>query len=1084
MSSTSNAQDLLVNVFRPTYRWDPTTGFTPSLVVSNVTEVITDSIITGKLAVSDSNANTYIGCNAGPPPANLTTRENTAIGYSAMSGASNSSNNVAIGTSNFDGLTNSTSNVGIGAETYITGSGQKNILLGANLTLGDGSGNILIGTDLSVGSVSNRFQLGRILYGNLAAGYVGINTSNPEAPLDISGEVIFRNKVGLQKLNPVYTLDVAGTAYADKWLANGFGFPSFVNYAFCNAPDTGMYLDGPGADLGFAKSGTRVMTLNSTKSIIYGDLDVCGTVTSSGGSASFLAAAGTASEPAYSFSGASNLGFYRTTDASGTAIGIAIGGSNRLVVGSNKMTMLGNLDVCGTFSAVSGGGGGTIASNGIATAPSFTFSNDASSGVYLQSVSNLGFATAGVNRMSILNTGDVSAERLVVSTYLRNTTGGTRTLDISGGNISNSGTTTSTNALISGYLRNALTPSTLDISGGNISNSGSTRSGSFVGGASASNQIGGVTLSNNAVTTPTNATNSIGGLTLTNGIINGIFSNASTTNNFIGGVQMWDGAVIAPNGYVLANGGLEEQPSFTFSNAEGTGLYQAQDASYGTGALAIAVNQSPRVVVMSNKTFIYGDLDVCGTFNAASGGGGGGGGGGTVASNGSAAAPSFTFSNDSTTGMYLSETGVLGLSTDGVQRVTINAEGVSSSVFTGTNPGGYNVIGGVLLSNYGVNAGGSNSIGGVMLWEGVLSNAADTINSIGGVTLSNGTVIGTFSNDVTQSNSIGGVTLYDGTISNAQNTNNSIGGITLNDTYIEALSAAIGGVALQQNAVLASSDYGHSLLGISYFSPGGIGIGTLPNTFQLELSEDSAAKPFTNTWSSPSDRRVKQNIQRADIRLCYDTIKRLPLQRFTWDASFAPTAVDRNSVGWIAQDVSDVFPNAVRRISNAQFPDFHTLNVDQLYKTMYGALEKVIADKESLEAKFTQVLARLTALESATGLSVMDVSETVMDVSGVVMDASETVLDVSSVVMDASETVLDVSSVVMDVSGVVMDVSSVVMDASETVMDVSGASQQSSESTQTTPPTPPPPSESPESSPEPPQPPSSEYAPAPATTEA
>ncbi len=45
-------------------------------------------------------------------------------------------------------------------------------------------------------------------------------------------------------------------------------------------------------------------------------------------------------------------------------------------------------------------------------------------------------------------------------------------------------------------------------------------------------------------------------------------------------------------------------------------------------------------------------------------------------------------------------------------------------------------------------------------------------------------------------------------------------------------------------------------------------------------------------------------------------------------------------------------------------------------------------------------------------------------------------------------------------------------------------SQQSSESTPSTLPTPPPPSESPESSPEPQQPPSSEYAPAPATTEA
>jgi len=53
-----------------------------------------------------------------------------------------------------------------------------------------------------------------------------------------------------------------------------------------------------------------------------------------------------------------------------------------------------------------------------------------------------------------------------------------------------------------------------------------------------------------------------------------------------------------------------------------------------------------------------------------------------------------------------------------------------------------------------------------------------------------------------------------------------------------------------------------------------------------------------------------------------------------------------------------------------------------------------------------------------------------------------------------------------------------------TVEDVIEASQQSSESTPTTPPTPPPPSESQESSPEPQQPPSSEYAPAPAETEA
>ena len=59
-----------------------------------------------------------------------------------------------------------------------------------------------------------------------------------------------------------------------------------------------------------------------------------------------------------------------------------------------------------------------------------------------------------------------------------------------------------------------------------------------------------------------------------------------------------------------------------------------------------------------------------------------------------------------------------------------------------------------------------------------------------------------------------------------------------------------------------------------------------------------------------------------------------------------------------------------------------------------------------------------------------------------------------------------------------------VLDVSGSVMDVSGASLQSSESTQPTLPTPPPPEEPPVSEPAPQPQPSSEYAPAPVETEA
>jgi hypothetical protein len=160
----------------------------------------------------------------------------------------------------------------------------------------------------------------------------------------------------------------------------------------------------------------------------------------------------------------------------------------------------------------------------------------------------------------------------------------------------------------------------------------------------------------------------------------------------------------------------------------------------------------------------------------------------------------------------------------------------------------------------------------------------------------------------------------------------------------------------------ASNAAGLHTLGALTMSNRFVGIGTAAPTFQLQLSTDSAAKPTTNTWTISSDERIKQNIANADTSLCYAIVKGLPLKRFTWDTSYMSNVVDRNSVGWIAQDVSWVFPNAVRRVSNEWFPDFHALDVDQIYKTMYGALSKVIADKEALEGRVASLEANLSTI--------------------------------------------------------------------------------------------------------------------------
>ena len=512
MSSTSNAQDLLVNVFRPTYRWDSTTGFVPSLVVSNVTEVIAGSVKTDKLAVSDARGNTYIGSDAGALLTNETTRENTAIGYSAMSGAINSSNNVSIGSFNFFELTNGVSNVGIGADTLITGTGQKNILIGTNNTIGDGSGNIIIGNDLSLGNISKRFQLGTLLYGDLSSGFVGINTSAPAAALDISGIVVFRNKVGFQNPDPTYSLDVAGSVYASEQFIGSNGTMVNPLFTFEDASGTGMYIPASGAGYGVG------------------------------------------------------------------AFGITVNRSPAAVFSSNAVNFYQNLDVSGTFSACNVNIGAFSVTNGTVAAPSVTFTNDVSTGLYLAASNRLGVVTGGVRRIDILSNGDISLGHLLardISFSGRIVGADAASCNIIGGvvlqngYVTTTGTSSSSNLVVSGFIRNSEPATQIDISGGNISNSLTTRSSNFIGTSTASNSIGGVTLSNTNISyagtitgSTANTSNDIGGVTLSNTNISyagTITGSTANTSNRIGGVTLSNGNV---NASTISNSGTTTSDKF------------------------------------------------------------------------------------------------------------------------------------------------------------------------------------------------------------------------------------------------------------------------------------------------------------------------------------------------------------------------------------------------------------------------------------------------------------------------------------------------------------------------------------------
>jgi hypothetical protein len=136
-----------------------------------------------------------------------------------------------------------------------------------------------------------------------------------------------------------------------------------------------------------------------------------------------------------------------------------------------------------------------------------------------------------------------------------------------------------------------------------------------------------------------------------------------------------------------------------------------------------------------------------------------------------------------------------------------------------------------------------------------------------------------------------------------------------------------------------------------------VGIATNTPGYTLEVN-GTAAKPGGGTWTTSSDERLKENIQDADIDTCYDIIKNLKLRRFKWKDE-VEGITDKNVNGWIAQEVEEVLPKSVSTVPERYgIEDVKFLNSDQIYAAMYGAIQKLIRDKEKLEAQVEELLRR------------------------------------------------------------------------------------------------------------------------------
>lgn len=178
---------------------------------------------------------------------------------------------------------------------------------------------------------------------------------------------------------------------------------------------------------------------------------------------------------------------------------------------------------------------------------------------------------------------------------------------------------------------------------------------------------------------------------------------------------------------------------------------------------------------------------------------------------------------------------------------------------------------------------------------------------------------------------------------------------------------------------VASNTYnsdGAELLRVTITSAGNLGILCNAPAFALDVNGTAHKQDNLTTWNQVSDARIKQNITLADIDVCYSNVKQLPLRRYEFISSFYEQnqKFDNRRIGFIAQEVSTLFPKAITSVSSMGYDDLLTFNFDQINYSMYGALQKVIGENEAMQSTILGQALRIQTL-SGTSFSILSTLE-------------------------------------------------------------------------------------------------------------
>lgn len=139
---------------------------------------------------------------------------------------------------------------------------------------------------------------------------------------------------------------------------------------------------------------------------------------------------------------------------------------------------------------------------------------------------------------------------------------------------------------------------------------------------------------------------------------------------------------------------------------------------------------------------------------------------------------------------------------------------------------------------------------------------------------------------------------------------------------------------------------------------GYVGINSIDPDYSLDIDIGDARKPTGTAWVTVSDRRIKEQISSPSIKVLGEQISSLRLVSYNWTESYRSTLrLGTNTVlGFISQEVQDIFPGSVYEKDEYGFSNFKSLDTDQLYKAKFGVTQDLLNRVSSLQMRVINLM--------------------------------------------------------------------------------------------------------------------------------